>query len=136
MTTKVVCNKLSPRERRVSMPPQMAAPFKTRYGSTTPTTQLLPQQTNAILEIRLQCCYTKPYPYFLTTQCGIGDKTQLDWSSRFNTTPACDRRTDRQSAHLWWPTVAKPQAASMPIAWAAVPWDKQTDGSHYSKMPR
>ena len=61
-------------------------------------------------------------------------KTQLHWSSRFNTTPACDRRTERQSAHLWWLAVAKPQAASMPIAWATAPWDRQTDGSHYFKM--
>jgi len=43
-------------------------------------------------------------------------------------------RTGPQSAHLWWPAVAKLQAASVPIAWAAAPWDRQTDGSRYSKM--
>jgi len=32
-----------------------------------------------------------------------------------------------QSAHLWWPAVAKLQAASVPIALAAAPWDRQTD---------
>ena len=35
-------------------------------------------------------------------------------------------------AHLWWPAVAKLQAASVPVVWA---WDRQTDGSRYSKMP-
>ena len=40
-----------------------------------------------------------------------------------------------QSVHLWWPAVAKLQAASMPIAWAAAPWDRWTDASHCSKMP-
>ena len=44
-------------------------------------------------------------------------------------------RTGPQSAHLWWPAVAKVQTASVPIAWAAAPWDRQTDGSRYSKMP-
>ena len=33
------------------------------------------------------------------------------------------------------PLVAKLQAASVPIALAAAPWDRQTDGLHYSKMP-
>jgi len=32
-----------------------------------------------------------------------------------------------QSAHLWWPVMAKLQAASVR--------DRQTDGSRYSKMP-
>jgi len=41
-------------------------------------------------------------------------------------------RTGPQSAHLWWPALAKLQAASVPIVWA---WDRQTDGSRYSKMP-
>jgi len=36
-------------------------------------------------------------------------------------------RTDPQSAHLWWPVVAKLQAVSMPIGEAAASWDKQTD---------
>jgi len=40
-------------------------------------------------------------------------------------------RTSPQSAHLWWPAVAKLQAASVPIAYAAAPWDRQTDGSRY-----
>jgi len=31
------------------------------------------------------------------------------------------------SAHLWWPAVAKLQAASVPITEAAAPWDRQTD---------
>ena len=31
--------------------------------------------------------------------------------------------------------VAKLQAASVPIAYAAAPWDRQTNGSRYSKMP-
>ena len=44
-------------------------------------------------------------------------------------------RTGPQSAHLWWLAVAKLQAASVPIAEAAAPWDIQTDGSRYSKMP-
>ena len=43
-------------------------------------------------------------------------------------------RTGPQSAHLWWAAVAKLQAASVPTAEAAVPSDKQTDGSRYSKM--
>ena len=34
------------------------------------------------------------YSNFLITQCGIGGKNQLDSSSRFDTIPACDRRTD------------------------------------------
>ena len=37
-------------------------------------------------------------------------------------------RTGPQSAHLWWTAVAKLQAASVPIAQAAAPWDRQTDG--------
>ena len=36
--------------------------------------------------------------------------------------------------HLWWPAVAKLQAASVPIAQAAAPRDRQTDGSRYLKM--
>jgi len=36
-------------------------------------------------------------------------------------------RTHPQSAHLWWPVV--------PISSAAAPWDRQTEGSRYSKMP-
>ena len=36
---------------------------------------------------------------------------------------------------LCWPAVAKLHAASVPIAYAAAPWDRQTDGSLYSKMP-
>ena len=44
-------------------------------------------------------------------------------------------RTGPQSAHLWWPAVAKLQAASMPVAQAAAPRDRQTDGSRYSEMP-
>ena len=44
-------------------------------------------------------------------------------------------RTGPQSAHLWWPAVAKLQATGVPIAQAAAPWDRQTDGSRYSKMP-
>jgi len=35
-------------------------------------------------------------------------------------------RTGPQSAHLWWPVVAKLQAASVPVAWAAAPWDRRT----------
>ena len=31
-------------------------------------------------------------------------------------------------AHLWWPAVAKLQAASVPVAQAAALWDRQTDG--------
>jgi len=31
--------------------------------------------------------------------------------------------------------IAKLQAASVPIAYAAAPWDIQTDGSRYSRMP-
>ena len=45
-------------------------------------------------------------------------------------------RTGPQSAHLWWPAVAKLQAASVPIAWAAALWDRQTDGSRYSVVQR
>ena len=37
-------------------------------------------------------------------------------------------RTGPQSAHLWWLAVAKLQAASVPITYAAAPWDRQTDG--------
>ena len=44
-------------------------------------------------------------------------------------------RTGPQFAHLWWSSVAKLQAAGVPIAYAAAPWDRQTDGSRYSKMP-
>ena len=40
-------------------------------------------------------------------------------------------RTCPQSAHLWWPAVADLQAASVPIAEAAAPWDRQTDGHAY-----
>jgi len=36
--------------------------------------------------------------------------------------------TGPQSAHLWWPAVAKLQAASVPIAEAAAPWDRETGG--------
>ena len=36
-------------------------------------------------------------------------------------------RTGPQSAHLWWPAVAKLQAASVPTAQAAAPLG-QTDG--------
>ena len=43
-------------------------------------------------------------------------------------------RTGLQSAHLWWPAVAKLQAASVPIAQAAAPWERRTHGSRYSKM--
>ena len=43
-------------------------------------------------------------------------------------------RTGPQSAHLWWPAVAKLQAASVPIAWAAASWNRQTDRSRYTKM--
>jgi len=39
------------------------------------------------------------------------------------------------SAHLWCPAVAKLQAASVPMASAAVPWHRQNDGSRYSEMP-
>jgi len=39
-----------------------------------------------------------------------------------------------QSAHLWWPAMAKLQAASVPTPLTAAPWDRQTDGSRYSKM--
>jgi len=40
--------------------------------------------------------------FFVITQCGIGGKkppcqNQLDSYSRFNTIPACDRRTDRRT---------------------------------------
>jgi len=45
-------------------------------------------------------------------------------------------QTGPQSAHLWWPVVAKLQAASVPIAWAAAPLDRQMDGSRYLRMPR
>ena len=44
------------------------------------------------------------------------------------------QRTCPQSAHLWWPAVAKLQAVSVPIAYgscaptAATTWDRQTDG--------
>ena len=44
-------------------------------------------------------------------------------------------RTGPQSAHLWRQTVAKLQAASVPVAQAAAPWDRQTDGSRYRLMP-
>ena len=53
-------------------------------------------------------------------------------------------RTGPQSAHLWWPAVAKLQAASDYALYksthslthqAAAPWDRQTDGSRYSKCP-
>jgi len=37
-------------------------------------------------------------------------------------------RKGLQSAHLWWQVVAKVQAASVPIAQATAPWDRQTDG--------
>ena len=37
-------------------------------------------------------------------------------------------RTGPQSAHLWWPEVAKLQAASVPITLAAAPWYRKTDG--------
>jgi len=37
-------------------------------------------------------------------------------------------RTGPQSTHLWWPAVAKLQAASVRIAYAAAPWDIHTDG--------
>ena len=40
-------------------------------------------------------------------------------------------RTGPRSARLWWPAVAKLQAAGVPIAQAAAPWDRQTDGSRY-----
>ena len=40
-------------------------------------------------------------------------------------------RTGPRSAHLWWPAVAKLQAAGVPIAQAAAPRDRQTDGSQY-----
>jgi len=44
--------------------------------------------------------------------------------------------TGPQSAHLWWwPAVATLQAASVPIAYAAAPWDGQTDESRYRLMP-
>jgi len=43
-------------------------------------------------------------------------------------------RMDPQSAHLWWPAVAKLQAASMPIALAAAPWDRQMDRPWYRLM--
>ena len=38
------------------------------------------------------------------------------------------RHTGPQSAHLWWPVVAKLQAASVPVAYAAAQWDRQIDG--------
>jgi len=41
-----------------------------------------------------------------------------------------------QSTHLCRPAVAKLQAAGVPVAWAAAPWDRQTDRSRYSTMPR
>ena len=57
-------------------------------------------------------------------------------------------RTGPQSAHHWWPAVAKLQAASVPLQAAslpigygscapraAAPWDRQTDGSRYRLMP-
>ena len=37
-------------------------------------------------------------------------------------------RTGPQSARLWWPVAAKLQTASVPIASAPAPWDRQTDG--------
>ena len=45
------------------------------------------------------------------------------------------QRTGPQSAHLWRQAVATLQAASVPIAQAAAPWDRQTGGSRYSKIP-
>jgi len=44
-------------------------------------------------------------------------------------------RTGPQPAHLWWPAVAELRAASVPLAQAAAPRDRHTDGSRYSKMP-
>jgi len=37
-------------------------------------------------------------------------------------------RTGPQSVHLWWPAVAKLQAASVPVAYAAASWDRHTYG--------
>jgi len=44
--------------------------------------------------------------------------------------PSQDRSAVRTSL---WPAVAKLQADSMPIAQAAASWNRQTDGSRYSK---
>ena len=44
-------------------------------------------------------------------------------------------RTGPQSAHLWWPAVAKLQAASVPIAKAGTDRRTDRDGSQYRLMP-
>ena len=50
-------------------------------------------------------------------------------------------QTGPQSAHLWWPAVAKLQATSVPVAHRQLRngtyrrTDGQTDGSPYTKMP-
>ena len=60
------------------------------------------------------------------------DSSSLKKSRRIYVRP----RTGPQSAHLWWPAVAKLQAANVPVVWAAALCDRQTDGSRYSKMSR
>ena len=44
-------------------------------------------------------------------------------------------RTGPLSAHLWWPAVAKLQAASVPIAKAGTDRQTDRDGSQYHLMP-
>jgi len=43
-------------------------------------------------------------------------------------------RGGSMTVHLWWPAVAKLQAASVPIAHAAAPWDRQTDGQREGRI--
>ena len=43
-------------------------------------------------------------------------------------------RTGPQSAQLWWPAVAKLQAASVPVCYAATPLDRQTDGQRDGRI--
>jgi len=59
-----------------------------------------------------------------------GGKNRGGFFNIFNIRP----RTGPQSAHIRWPAMAKLEAASVPIAQAAAPWDRQTDGSRYSKI--
>jgi len=58
------------------------------------------------------------------TICPPSDGSSVQKSWRIYVRP----RTYPQSTHHCWPAVAKLQAASVPIAWAAAPWNRQVDG--------
>ena len=58
------------------------------------------------------------------------DGSSIQKSRRIYVRPT---RTGPQSAHLWWPAVAKLQPAGSQRAYS-LGWDRQTDGSRYRLM--